>query len=100
MFFGPLIRMSHDRRVLEQHFQRPQAEGLVQNLVDQPLALVAVEQRVFGVAEVLDHQADFAPQQLAFQLADPIQVELVNELAVNPSFEILELFVLRDLRNS
>ena len=35
-----------DRRVLEQHLQRAEAEGLVEDLVDQPLPLVAVEQRV------------------------------------------------------
>ena len=35
---------------------------LVEHLVDKPLPLVAVEQRVFGVAEVFDHQADLAPE--------------------------------------
>ena len=49
-----------DRRVLEQHLQRPEAERLVEHLVDEPLALHAVEQRVFGVAQALDDQADFA----------------------------------------
>ena len=72
-----------DRRVLQQHFQRTEAEGLVEHFVDQPLALVAVQQRVFGVAEMLDDQADFAAEHVAFQLADPGQVELVDQLAVD-----------------
>ena len=59
--------------------------------LDQPLALVAVQQRVFGVAEVLDDQADFAAQRVAFQLADPRQVELVDELAVDALLDDIEI---------
>ena len=51
-----------DLVVLEQQLERAEAEGLVEDLVDQPLALVAVEQRVLGVAEVLDDAADLAPE--------------------------------------
>ena len=98
MFFGPLIRISLMRRVLEQQLQRPEAERLVQHLVDQPLALVAVEQRVFGVAQMFDDQADFAAQHVALQLADSRQVELVDQLAVNAALEILELGFLRFIR--
>jgi hypothetical protein len=47
--------------VLKQHLERPEAERLVQHLFNQPLALVAVEESFFGVAEVLDDEADFAP---------------------------------------
>ena len=72
-----------DRVVLEQHFQRSQAERLVEHLLDQPLAFVAVEQRVFGVAQMLDDQADLAAQHVAFQFADFGQVQLVDELAVD-----------------
>ncbi len=72
-----------DRVVLQQHFQRSQAEGLVEHLLDQPLPLVAVEQRVFRVAQVLDDQADLAAQHVAFQFADLGQVELVDQLAVD-----------------
>ena len=79
-----------DRRVLQQHFQRPQAERLVEHLVDQPFALVAVQQRVFGVAEMLDDQADLAAEHVAFQFADPRQVELVDQLAVDPLLQGLE----------
>ena len=70
MFFGPLMRMSLIVGSFSSDFQRAQAEGLVQHLADQLLALVAVQQRVFAVAEVLDHQADLAAEHVAFQLAD------------------------------
>ena len=63
--------------------------------LDQPLALVAVQQRVFGVAEVLDDQADLAAQRVAFQLAHPRQVELVDELAVDALLELLEVALFR-----
>ena len=79
-----------DRRVLEQHFQRAEAEGLVEHLVDEALAFHAVEQRVFGVAQAFDDQADFAAQRVAGQVADARQVELVDELAVDDPFEFFE----------
>ena len=76
-------------------FQRAQAERLVEHLVDQPVALVAVEQRVFAVAEVLDDQADLAAQHVAFQLAHLGQVELVDQLAVDPLLEFFEAALFR-----
>ena len=82
-----------DRRVLEQHFQRPEAEGLVEHLVDEALAFHAVEQRVFGVAQAFDDQADFAAQRVAGQVADARQVELVDQFAVDEAFEFLEALV-------
>src|SRR5207302_2523759 len=85
-----------DRGVFEQQLQRPQAEGLVQHLFDQPLALLAVEHRVFAVAEVLDNEADFALEGIAFQLADAREIELIDQLAVDAALEFLELrFLLR-----
>ena len=47
-----------DPLVLEQDLQRAEAEGLVEDLVDQPLPLGAVEHRVLGVEQVLDDAAD------------------------------------------
>ena len=79
-----------DGRVLEQHLQRAEAERLVEHLVDEALALHAVEQRVFGVAQPLDDEADLAAQRVAFQVADPRQVELIDQLAVDEPFQFLE----------
>ena len=78
------MRMSLIAGVLQQRLQGTQAEGLVEDLVDQPVPLVAVEQGAFGVAEVLDHQADLAAEHVAFQLAHLREVELVDQLAVDP----------------
>ena len=47
---------------LSSDFERAEAERLVEDLVDELLALHAVEQRVFGVAQVLDDPADVPPQ--------------------------------------
>ena len=52
----------------------------------------------FGVAQVLDDQADFAAQHVAFQLADAGQVELVDELAVDLALELVEFFGLGGIR--
>ena len=64
---GPLIEDIADRRVLEQHFERAEAEGLVEHLVDEAFALHAVEQRVFGIAQALDDEADFAAERIALR---------------------------------
>ena len=84
-----------DRRVLEQHFQGPRPNVSSSTSLDQPLALVAVQQGVFGVAEVLDHQANFAAERVAFQLAHPREIELIDELAVDALFELLVVALFR-----
>ena len=52
-----------DRLILEQDLERAEAERLVEHFVDQPLAFGAVEQRVLGVAQVLDDAADLAAKR-------------------------------------
>ena len=81
-----------DRLILEQHFERAEAERLVEHFFDQPLALGAIEERFFGVAQVLDHQANLAAQHVALQIAHAREVELVDELVVNPPLELIEFF--------
>ena len=80
-----------DRRVLQQHLQRSQAERLVEHFADELLALVAIQQRVFAVAEVLDDQADFAAQQSPSNSPTLRQIELVDQLAVDPLLELVEV---------
>jgi hypothetical protein len=43
---------------------------------------------------VLDRQANFAPQYVAWQLTDMVQVELIDKLVVNAAFELSEFFSL------
>ena len=71
--------------------KRAQAESLVQHFLDQSVALVAIEQRPFGVAQVLHDQPDLAAQHVAGQVADFRQVEFLDQLAVDPSLQIFEL---------
>ena len=78
-----------DLVVLEQQLERAEAEGLVEDLVDQALALVAVEQRVLGVAELLDDPPDLVAQGLRVHLADPVHVEPVDQLHVDVPLERL-----------
>jgi len=82
-----------DRRILEQHLQRSKAERLVEHLVDEALALHAVEQRVLGVAQALHHQADLAAEGVALQIADARQVELIDQLLVDEALQFLETLV-------
>jgi hypothetical protein len=84
-----------DRRILEDQFQRTETEGLVQNLLDQAFSLVAIEERLLRVAQVLDDQSDFAAKHVPFELANARQVELVDELAVNLPLELVEFVGLR-----
>ena len=82
-----------DALFLQQDLERAEAERFVEDLFDQPLALGAVEQRVLGVAQVLDDEADLAAERVAFELAEARQVELVDQLAVDQPLQLFE-FVL------
>ena len=90
MFFGPLMRMSLIVWSFSRNSSGPRPKVSSSTSLDELLALVAVQQRVFAVAEVLDHQADFAAQHVAFQLADLGQVELVDQLAVDPLLQFVQ----------
>ena len=48
-----------DGRVVHQRFQRSQAEGLVEDLVDQAFAFGAAEQARAALAQLVGHAADF-----------------------------------------
>ena len=84
-----------DRRILEQHFQRTEAEGLIQDFVDETLPLHAVEKRILGVAQAFDHQADLAAKRVPLKIADPGQVQLIDQLAVDQPLKVLEALVRR-----
>src|SRR5207248_11549985 len=90
-----LVRAVHqdvrDRRVLEQDLQRAEPERLVEHLLDQLLALDAVEERVLGVAQVLDDAADVAPHGVAGQVADAGEVEPLDELRVDLPLQLVEV---------
>ena len=74
----------------ERGAQAEETERFVEHFLDQAVALVAVEIRVFRVAQVLDDQADFPSQDVAFQLSDARQVELVDKLGMDSPLDVLE----------
>ena len=80
-----------DAGFLQQNLQRAEAERLVQHFFDQPLSLGAVQQRVFGVAEVLDDQANLAAQRVPLQIPEPCEIELLHELAVDTAFQFFKI---------
>ena len=82
-----------DRRILEQHFERPKAERLVEHFVDESFTLHPIEERVFRVAQAFDDQADLAPQGVAGQVADLREVKFVDQLAVNEPFKFFKALV-------
>src|SRR5439155_26306100 len=82
-----------DRGVLEQDLERPKTERFIEYLVDEALALHAVEERVFGVAQALDNEANFAAERIAGQVAHAREIQLVHELAVDQPLELLEALV-------
>ena len=78
---------------LSKQLERPEAECLVEDLVDQPLALVAVQERVFGVAKLLDDPANLVAQRLGVDLGDAIHVEPVDQSHVDVALERLVLLL-------
>ena len=85
-----MIENIADRRILEQDFQRAEAERLIEHFVDEAFAFHAIEQRILGIAQAFDDEANFAAQRIAGQVADARQIELVDELAVDEPFELFE----------
>ena len=79
-----------DRMVFQQKFERTEPERLVQDLLDQAFPFIAIEERLFRIAQVFDDQADFPAKHFSFQFADLGQIELVYELAVDPPFQLVE----------
>src|SRR5262249_54607345 len=84
-----------DPVVLEQQLERAESEGFVEHLVDQALALVAIQEGVLGVAELLDDAADLAAQRFGIDLGDAIHVEPVDQARVD---QALERLVFRESR--
>ena len=69
-------------RIAHQGLERTQAERLVDDLVDQPLALVQVEQVGALAAEVLGRAPHLHPQLLLVHRADGAEVHAADQLLV------------------
>jgi len=82
-----------DAAVFEQQFQRSQPQRLIEHLLDQSLPLLAVQQRLFHVAQMLDNHANLAAQGLPLDPADAIQIELVHQLVVDAFLDLFKRLV-------
>ena len=80
-----------DVGILHVGLQRPQAERLGHQLVDQPLLVDAGEHFAPRAEELLRQVPDVAPQMGFVQRADPRQVERVDQLAVQARLQLLKI---------
>ena len=76
-------------RVLEQGLERPQPEHLVQNLVANLLLLDGAQQRRLALHERDQRLAHFAANPLVVDGGQRLQVDLVEQLAVQREFQLL-----------
>jgi hypothetical protein len=78
-----------DGRVGEQGLQRPEAEQLVADFADEPLAVGRGERRVLGQQEVFGEAGDLGVELLGFELAELGQVHPVDDGAVQARLHLL-----------
>ena len=62
---------------------------------NQAFAFAAIQEGLFGVAKVLDDQADFAAQNVPLQFADFIEIKLVDELGMDLPLQEVEFLRFR-----
>ncbi len=88
---GPVDQNIADIRVGQEDFERSQAERLVEDLADEPLAFGEIQDGLFLVTQFDDQFLDLFARLLVILFADSRQVEFVDEFAVNAVFKFVEL---------
>jgi hypothetical protein len=83
-----------DARFFKQQFQRTEAERFVEDFFDQTFPFRPVEQCVFGITKVFDHEPNLTPQRVTFEVTQSRQIEFLDQLAVDRFFERFKLDVL------
>ena len=71
-----------DGRIPQQHLERPESEGLVENFRDQQIALNRTQQQVIPETEDLGRPADFLPQLGIAATAQRGQVQSADQTGV------------------
>jgi len=79
-----------DGGIFEQRLQRAQAENLVEDLARQAFALGKAERHNFGVDRVAYNDQHFVARRIAGGLAQFLQIEAVEDLAVQVGFDLLK----------
>ena len=87
-----------DGGVLEQGFQRAQAEDFIQNLARKTLPLGETEGHGLAVHRVPDEQQNFFARRVAGGAPQFLQVEAVQDLAVQIGLDLLVLGSLEGLQ--
>ncbi len=87
----PIDENVGDRGIAKQHFERTQAEQLVDHVRDERLALEQAQRHRRAFA--LDHPGDQAPDLglglVALHPRQPIEVESVQQFLMNTALEVL-----------
>ena len=72
-----------DRRVAQQRLERPEAEHVVEQLAEQRFALAEAERRVLFGEQLAEQRADLALGARAIGLRQRLEVQAVEQLAVD-----------------
>src|SRR5580658_4592480 len=72
-----------DRRIAEQGFQRAEPQGLVDDLVDEPHALILAQQFRAVLAKLFDAPPELSSQFIVVDAADRRHVQTADELLVD-----------------
>ena len=78
-----------DGGILQQRLERPQAEDFVQHLVADLLLFERAEQRRLGSINEIERLAHFAAHALVVDGGQRLQVDLVQQLAVQRELQLL-----------
>jgi len=79
-------------RVLEEHFQRPEAEGLVEHLVDEALASMRFRSG-FSVSHRRRRPGNFAAERVAGEVAGRATDQACPPACYDEAFEVLKALV-------
>ncbi len=82
-----------DGRIFQESFQRPEAEGLVHDLVHEAFLIRAGEQAFFILAQIANHDAHFRANGVRRKRAKVLHVQALHQLLVNADFHLIEMDV-------
>ena len=81
--------MSRDGGVLQQRFERAEAEDLVQDLLDDAVLFHQAERRLLFFHQLGDGGADFRAHALARHGGERFQIDPVQQLPVQRELQLL-----------
>ena len=82
MLVGVHQNIGHGR-IVQQRFKRTKSENLVQNFLRQPLPLLQIHGSGFANDQRFQNLADFAAHFFPPDFVEPVQIQFLNQSAVN-----------------